>query len=388
MKFKSLKRVNLRQKSVLVRVDFNVPINQGQVVDDFRIKKTLPLIKYLKKQKVKRIILISHLGQPKNSKQKQFSLKPIALFLEKNLREKVYFFSEKIGSSLLESKLNRLNQGEICLLENIRYYPEEEANDENFAKKLASLADIYINEAFSVSHRKNASLMAITKYLPSYPGFLFEEEIKNLDRFLKSKKTPLVIILGGAKAKDKLPLMKKFLSSADYILLGGVMANTILKAHNFEIGKSVYEKDVIQEVKDIGFVKAELILPSDFRVLSKKEIKSKKIDEIEKTDIIFDLGPKSAKFYEKIILQAKTIFWNGPMGKIERPEFSLGTKKIRKGILKNQKAFTVIGGGDTLSVFKGRLPQRNNLFFSTGGGATLAYLAGQNLPGVSALMVK
>lgn len=388
MEFKSLKKANLSQKRVLVRVDFNVPINKGQVADDFRIQKTLPLINYLKRHKVKRIILISHLGQPKNSKQKKFSLKPIALFLEKILKEKVYFFPEKIGSSVLENKLDKLNQGEICLLENIRYYPAEEANDDNFAKKLASLADIYINEAFSASHRKSASLVAITKYLPSYPGFLFEEEIKNLNRFLKSKKRPIVIILGGAKIKDKLPLMEKFLPSADYVLVGGVMANTILKARNFEIGKSIYEKEVISEAKSINPQKGKLILPDDFKVLSRGKVESRKLEEIKPADIIFDIGQNSADFYEKIILQAKTIFWNGPMGKIEKPEFALGTEKIKKAILKNKKALTVIGGGDTISVFQGRLPKRNNLFFSTGGGATLAYLSGQNLAGVAALMVK
>lgn len=388
MEFKSLKKANLSQKRVLVRVDFNVPINKGQVADDFRIQKTLPLINYLKRHKVKRIILISHLGQPKNSKQKKFSLKPIALFLEKILKEKVYFFPEKIGSSVLENKLDKLNQGEICLLENIRYYPAEEANDDNFAKKLASLADIYINEAFSASHRKSASLVAITKYLPSYPGFLFEEEIKNLNRFLKSKKRPIVIILGGAKIKDKLPLMEKFLPSADYVLVGGVMANTILKARNFEIGKSIYEKEVISEAKSINPQKGKLILPDDFKVLSRGKVESRKLEEIKPADIIFDIGQNSADFYEKIILQAKTIFWNGPMGKIEKPEFALGTEKIKKAILKNKKALTVIGGGDTISVFQGRLPKRNNLFFSTGGGATLAYLSGQNLAGVAALRAK
>lgn len=388
MEFKSLKKANLSQKRVLVRVDFNVPINKGQVADDFRIQKTLPLINYLKRHKVKRIILISHLGQPKNSKQKKFSLKPIALFLEKILKEKVYFFPEKIGSSVLENKLDKLNQGEICLLENIRYYPAEEANDDNFAKKLASLADIYINEAFSASHRKSASLVAITKYLPSYPGFLFEEEIKNLNRFLKSKKRPIVIILGGAKIKDKLPLMEKFLPSADYVLVGGVMANTILKARNFEIGKSIYEKEVISEAKSINPQKGKLILPDDFKVLSRGKVESRKLEEIKPADIIFDIGQNSADFYEKIILQAKTIFWNGPMGKIEKPEFALGTEKIKKAILKNKKALTVIGGGDTISIFQGRLPKRNNLFFSTGGGATLAYLSGQNLAGVVALMAK
>lgn len=388
MEFKSLKKANLSQKRVLVRVDFNVPINKGQVADDFRIQKTLPLINYLKRHKVKRIILISHLGQPKNSKQKKFSLKPIALFLEKILKEKVYFFPEKIGSSVLENKLDKLNQGEICLLENIRYYPAEEANDDNFAKKLASLADIYINEAFSASHRKSASLVAITKYLPSYPGFLFEEEIKNLNRFLKSKKRPIVIILGGAKIKDKLPLMEKFLPSADYVLVGGVMANTILKARNFEIGKSIYEKEVISEAKSINPQKGKLILPDDFKVLSRGKVESRKLEEIKPADIIFDIGQNSADFYEKIILQAKTIFWNGPMGKIEEPEFSLGTEKIKKTILKNKKALTVIGGGDTISIFQGRLPKRNNLFFSTGGGATLAYLSGQNLAGVVALRAK
>ena len=388
MEFKSLKKANLSQKRVLVRVDFNVPINKGQVADDFRIQKTLPLINYLKRHKVKRIILISHLGQPKNSKQKKFSLKPIALFLEKILKEKVYFFPEKIGSSVLENKLDKLNQGEICLLENIRYYPAEEANDDNFAKKLASLADIYINEAFSASHRKSASLVAITKYLPSYPGFLFEEEIKNLNRFLKSKKRPIVIILGGAKIKDKLPLMEKFLPSADYVLVGGVMANTILKARNFEIGKSIYEKEVISEAKSINPQKGKLILPDDFKVLSRGKVESRKLEEIKPADIIFDIGQNSADFYEKIILQAKTIFWNGPMGKIEKPEFALGTEKIKKAILKNKKALTVIGGGDTISIFQGRLPKRNNLFFSTGGGATLAFLSGPKLAGGVALMAK
>ncbi|MDD2677995.1 MAG: phosphoglycerate kinase [Candidatus Pacebacteria bacterium] len=386
MSFKSLREADLYQKSVLVRVDFNVPVDEkGEISEDFKIRKTLPLIQYLKEKKIKRLILISHFGQPKSSRQKKkFSLKPIAGILGKILKEKIYFFPEPIGDKL-EKKIKKLEKGEICLLENIRYYKGEEKNDSGFAKKISQLGDLYINEAFSVSHRKSASLVALTRYLPSYPGFLFEEEIKNLNRLLKNPKAPLVVILGGAKVKDKLPLLKKFLLISDYVLVGGVIANTILKAWDFEIGKSVYEKESVSLAKKIGSQKAELILPGDFKVLKGKIVKTKELGNLGRQDIIFDIGENTINYYEKIILKAKTIFWNGPMGKIENKNFSQGTERIIKAILKNKKAFTVIGGGETLVSFKGRFLESSHLFFSTGGGAALSYLAGKSLPGISAL---
>jgi len=412
----------VKGKCVLMRVDFNVDLDEeGNVIDDFRIQKTLPTIKFLKEKGAEKIILISHLGQPKKNDfwTEKFTLRPIADYLEKTLKEKIHFEqSEKKGSveqgeagsyfeqsekqdnpyfcSLknfkeVKNMIDKSEKDAIWLLENIRYHEAEEKNDRDFARELSQLGDLYINEAFSVSHREVASICAITEFLPSYPGFLFEEEIKHLDNIITNSESPLVIILGGAKVEDKLPLIETFSLKADWLLIGGVIANTILKAWNFEIGNSLYEEKIIGKAKNLGSKTAELMLPGDFFVLAQnQQKKNRELGQIEKGDNILDIGQVAAYTFGKIIQKAATIFWNGPMGKIEDKKFEDGTKTIIGAILENKTAKIIIGGGDTLMAFKILKPEykiqnTDYRFFSTGGGAMLEYLAGKSLPGLKAL---
>ena len=412
----------VKEKCVLMRVDFNVDLDEeGNVIDDFRIQKTLPTIKFLKEKGAEKIILISHLGQPekKDFWTEKFTLKSIAVYLEKTLKEKIHFErSEKKGSAEqgetgsyfeqsekkgnpyfcslkdfkeIKNMIDKSEKGAIWLLENIRYHEAEEKNDRDFARELSQLGDLYINEAFSVSHREVASICAITEFLPSYPGFLFEEEIKHLDNIITNSESPLVIILGGAKVEDKLPLIETFSLKADWLLIGGVIANTILKAWNFEIGNSLYEEKIIGKAKNLGSKIAELMLPGDFFVLAQnQQKKNRELGQIEKGDNILDIGQVAAYTFGKIIQKAATIFWNGPMGKIEDKKFEDGTKTIIEAILENKTAKIIIGGGDTLMAFKILKPEykiqnTEYRFFSTGGGAMLKYLAGKPLPGLKAL---
>jgi len=389
MKYLTSEVVN--NKRVLMRVDFNVDVDEkGNVIDDFRIVKVLPTIKFLKEEGAEKIILISHLGQPTVPDQ-AFSLEPVARHLEKLLSEKIYFFHEPIDSNL-NQQIKELPSNSIILLENIRFYPGESQNDKDFAKTLSQLADLYINEAFSVSHREVASICAITEFLPSYPGFLFEEEKKRLDNIIANPESPVVIILGGAKVEDKLPLVETFSLKANWLLIGGVIANTILKAWNFEIGNSLYEEKILEKAKNLGSKTAELMLPGDFFVLTQnQQKKSRELGQIEKGDNILDIGPVAALTFRDIIKKAQTIFWNGPMGKIEDQRFKNGTQAIIEAILENKTAKIVIGGGDTLMAFKilkpeYRIQNTEYKFFSTGGGAMLKYLAGKPLPGLKALI--
>jgi len=385
---KSLKSVNISGQSVLMRVDFNVPINEGKILDDFRIQRVLPTIKFLKEKKVKRIILISHLGQPTSSDQKQFSLQPVVSCLERLLEEKVSFITTLVGKGLKE-EIEELPGNSIILLENIRFYKEEKENNKDFAKELAEIADCFVNEAFSVCHREAASLCAITEFLPSYSGILLEQELINLDRITQKAEHPLVVILGGAKIKDKISVIEKFKDKADYILLGGLMANTILKANGFCIGESLYDEGAFAQAEKMGIGKAELILPSDFMVLDKdNKMQTKESGNISESDKIFDIGPKTCNTFSRIVLKAKTVFFNGPMGKFEQEGFSNGTNKIIDAIIKNKLAFSIIGGGETITCLKSFNPKfqgSDSTFFSTGGGAMLKYLAGEPLPGLMAL---
>jgi len=385
---KSFRSVNISEQNVLMRVDFNVPVDKGKILDDFRIERVLPTIQFLRGKKAKKIILISHLGQPTSSNQKQFSLQPIAYYLEELLKQKVYFITTLIGKGLKE-EIEKLPSGSIILLENIRFYKEELENNKDFAKELAKIADCFVNEAFSVCHRKTASLCAITEFLPSYNGILLEEELTNLDKIVQKSKHPLVVILGGAKIKDKISVIEKFKDKADYILLGGLMANTILRANSFFIGKSLYDENALVQAKKMGIGKAELILPSDFKVLNREnQIEVKELGNIAEHDKIFDIGPITCETFSKIISKAKTVFFNGPMGKFEQEGFSDGTDKITNAIIENKLAFSIIGGGETITCLRSSNPKfqvSGSIFLSTGGGAMLKYLAGESLPGLVAL---
>jgi len=415
MRIKSIKNLkNLKNKTVLVRADFDVPIKQEtrnkkqetKILDDTRLKALLPTIKFLLNKKVKKIILIGHLGRPNGRVVNNLSLEPIKNYLEKllkkNTRYKIQF----------PNKFQVPNSNyKISILENIRFWPEEEKNNKKFAKNLANLADIYVNECFPTSHRKHASFDAIQDFLPSYAGLNLEQEIKNL--FLDKIKRPLVLIIGGAKIETKLPVINNFINKADYILVGGAVANNFFKTKGFEIGKSLVDKEYIKEAKGIlnfqdtrnnfqinsknqksnkknyklPITYCGLFLPID---IITQDSKIKSLNEIKSTDKILDIGPKTIILFSGIIKSARTIVWNGPMGYFEDKNFKNGTDKIAENIFKNKKAKIIIGGGETGQVIK-KLNKNNNkknIFISTGGGAMLKFLAGEKLPGLKKIYKK
>lgn len=367
----SIKEAKARFKRVLVRTDFNVPINNGRIVDDAKIKESLPTIKYLMKNKA-RIIVLSHLGRPRGTDEK-LRMQPVGERLSKLLHKRIILAEDCIGNNVKET-INRMKPGEIVLLENVRFYTEEEQNNTDFAHYLAELGDIYVNDAFSVSHRAHASIEAITHLMPAYAGLSLEKEVKELSALQKPKK-PFVVIFGGAKIRDKLPLLMKLVKRADAILVGGAMMFTFLKAQGKETGKSLFEPEQIENAKKLMKTK-KIIIPTDV-MTNKGNVACDKIKTGMKG---LDIGKETIKIYSEIIKQAKTIFWNGPMGYIEQKQYRKGSREIAKNISKN-KGTTIIGGGDTLSIAEGLKFTHK----STGGGATLEFLSGQKLPGLIAL---
>ncbi len=361
---------NLKGKTVLLRADFNVPIQNGKVRDMFRIKKALPTIEFLHK-KGARVIIVSHAGDDGAQ-----SLAPVAKVLSK--------FVPVIASTktmLSKEEVGALAKNAIVLLENIRKEDGEKKNTPAFAKKLASMADIYVNDAFSVSHRTHASIVGVPKYLPSYAGLQFEAEIKNLKIVLEKPAHPFLFILGGAKFETKAPLIKKFLKTADAVFISGALANNFFKSAGYEVGASLVEE------KDFGFgamlTNKKLLLPIDVTTLSGSEHIVKTLAHVLPNDKIMDIGPESVKLLKPIISDAKLVLWNGPTGVYE-----LGFDKQTKAILKllaNEKAKTIIGGGDTVEMVNELKLEDKFTFVSTGGGATLDYLAKGTLPGIKAL---
>ncbi len=383
MKIINEKAVN--NKTVLLRVDYNIDLDEkGKIVSDFRIRASLPTIEFLLKSGARKIVLMSHLGRPKG-KNEALSLKKIAIYLERLLNQKIVFIDDCISEVVKEKIKNE--PAKIFLLENLRFYSGEETNDPAFAKQLASIGEVYINDAFGASHRLNASVAAITDFLPSYAGFLMAKEVETLSKLKENFERPFVVVLGGAKISTKLPLINKFLNTADYILLGGGLANTIWKGWGFEIGRSLVEESMLNEAKNLGSRRAELIVPGDVRVTSdftSSKSTIKEVGDVKKEDIIVDIGSVATNCFVQIIKNAKTILWNGPMGYWENEKFREGTKKIAKAIAKN-KNFTVVGGGETLTVVEelGLLKKYN--FVSTGGGAMLEFLISDELPALKLL---
>ncbi len=351
---KSIKKLkNIKGKTVLVRVDFNVPIQDGKVEDDFRIRKALPTINYLLKKGAK-ILLITHLGKDGTE-----SLEPVI---------KKFFAISKIPKD------------KVSFFENVRKFPGEEKNDPAFAKELASMGEYYINDAFSVSHRAHASVVGIPKYLPSYSGFQLEAEVKNLSKVLKPKH-PFLFILGGAKFSTKIPLIKKYLKLADYVFIGGAILNDFLETKGYEVGKSLVD-DSVSSTKSI-LKNKKLILPGDVLVQTKNGLVNKKVNEIKKDEVIIDIGSESIKMIEQYIQKSKLILWNGPLGKYEDGGAG-ATKKILK-LVAASRAESIIGGGDTVELVNEMKMEDKFTFISTGGGATLDFLANGTLPGIKAL---
>lgn len=368
--------MNVHGKRVFCRVDFNVPLKNGEIVNDRRIREALPTINYLLKQNAI-VILATHLGRPDGKPVQELSTKPLAKRVSLLTKKPVEYIDDCIGQEV-EDKIGNLSPGEIVMLENLRFYPQEEENDENFAKALSSYADCYVNDAFGASHRKHASIYGITKYLPSSAGLLLQKETEALQSAGKQK--PYVVILGGSKLSGKLQLIKTLHKKADAILVGGAMAFTFINAAGMETGKSLVENDFVKEARKLMKTK-KIILPEDFVTDKGKQAA---YDEIPKNAACYDIGPETIKEFEIVLAQAKDVFWNGPMGKFEDEKFSKGTDDLAK-LLSKSKARVFIGGGDTITAID-RLKLYNRYHYvSTGGGAGLEFIEGKKLPGLEAL---
>jgi 3-phosphoglycerate kinase len=393
---KDLNKNQLASKRVLVRVDFNVPLNEElEVTDDTRIKAALPTIKYLTSHQAK-VILMSHLGRPKGKVVEKLRLDPVARRLKELLKQDVKKVNDCIGEEV-EKFVSNMQRGEVILLENLRFHPEEEKNDDEFSKKLASLADIFVNDAFGTAHRAHASTVGVARILPSYSGFLMAREIEVLNNLLEFPEHPFIVILGGAKISGKIEIIQNLLNIADRILIAGGMSYTCLAAKGYEVGNSLLEKYDLDVVRKI-LKKAEeegnkIILPVDLvitkEVSEKAESKTVEINNIPKGGIGVDLGDKSLAIFEREIKKAKTIFWNGPVGVFEIEKYAKGTNKIAK-ILADMhgKAVTVIGGGDSIAAIENAGLAGKMTHISTGGGASLEFLGGKKLPGIEVLPEK
>jgi len=385
-----LNEKDLTGKRVLVRVDFNVPMDkQKKITDDIRIKESLPTIKYLSEKGAK-VILVSHLGRP-DGVTEDLRLNPIARRLEELLKKKIVKLDDSIGEEV-EQAISKMNNGDIVLLENIRFYKEEEANDEQFARKLAELADIYVNDAFGTAHRAHASTAGVAQFLPAYAGFLIQKELDVMGKALKDPKRPFVAIIGGAKISTKIAVLKNLLNKVDTLIIGGGMVYTFLKAKGMEIGKSLVEDKSIDQAKvfmaqaEAG--KAKVIFAKDVVVAS--EMSEKAITKVVKVENIpadmmgVDAGPETIRIIKEVIKNAGTVVWNGPVGVFEIPKFAKGTNEIARALAES-KAVSIIGGGDSAAAVEAAGVANKITHISTGGGASLEFLEGKELPGIAVL---
>lgn len=391
MKKKTVKDIDLQGKRVLMRVDFNVPMDKGVVTDDKRIRATLPTIQYVLEQGAS-LIVMSHLGRPKGvGFEAEFSLKSASDVLAKLLNKPVKIASDCIGTEV-ESLSKNLKSGEVLMLENVRFHKEEEKNDPEFAKKLAALGEIYVNDAFGSAHRAHASTEGVAKYLPAISGFLMQQELEYLSKATMNPERPYVAILGGAKISDKIAVIENLLTKCDTLIIGGGMANTFLAAKGFNMAESLVEQTAIDTAKKIiANSGSKLLLPVDGVVGLKADPQAQpKIFDANKVPSggsMMDIGPRSIESFSNVLKNAKLVVWNGPMGVFEDPRYSEGTFAIAK-LLATCGATTVIGGGDSASAVKKAGVAKQMSHVSTGGGASLEFLEGKILPGVAALMDK
>ena len=385
--------LDIQNKKIILRLDFNVPLKDKIITDDTRITLCLPFLKKLIKKKAK-IIIISHLGRPKGIRNPALSLMPIYKYLKKTLQTNVFFFMGNFDDKV-NDKFSHLKEGEVILTENIRYFKEETNDDENFSRKLASLGDIYINDAFSCSHRKQSSIHKITKFVDkSFAGPLLKKEIDAINLVIKNKKKPVTCIIGGSKISTKINVITSLIEKINNLVIVGAMANNFLIYKNFKIGKSLIEnntKEIIEKIYDnVKKNNCEIIIPVDCVVGTsfEGEGKNRDLDQIEENEIILDSGYKTVNNIKQIINQSRTVLWNGPAGYFENKNFLNGTMSIAETISKNtqeKSLISVLGGGDTLAAIN---KSKNKLYFShlsTAGGAFLEYLEGKDLPGLSVL---
>lgn len=395
MNRKTVKDLDVAGKKVLVRVDFNVPLSKdgkNTISDDTRIRAALPTIDYLLDNKAK-VILMSHLGRPKGEANPEFALKPVADWLKDHYDDKFHFTpSPEVVDDKVKEEISKLEDGEVALLENTRYQKGETENDPEFAKKLSSLADLFVNDAFGTSHRSHASNVGVANNLDSAVGFLIEKEIEIMGKALEAPQKPFVSILGGAKVSDKIGVIENLISKVDTILIGGGMAYTFLKAQGKEIGKSLLEEDKMELslnlIKKAKENNVDILLPEDVVIADeiKEDIDTEivSIDEIPEDKEALDIGPKTAEKYAEIIKKAKTVVWNGPMGVFEVNVFSNGTKEIAKALAESD-ATTIVGGGDSALAIENAGFKDKITHVSTGGGASLEFLEGKTLPGIDCI---
>ncbi len=391
---KTVRDIDLRNKRVLVRVDFNVPLKEGKITDDTRITAALPTLRYILDQKGATLILMSHLGRPKKGPDKENSLAPVAARLSELLGKKVTLAPDCVGPAA-EGAVKGMKPGDVVLLENVRFHPEEEKNDPAFAKQLASLGDVYVNDAFGTAHRAHASTEGVAKILPGVAGFLMEKEIKFLGGVFENPAKPFVAVIGGAKVSTKIAVLESLLPRVSTMIIGGGMTFTFLKTQGHSVGTSLVEDDFAATAKSFldNARKAgvEVLLPVDHRVGTEFS-ESAKAEIVNAVDVpqdkmAMDIGPKTVAVFRDRILKAKTVVWNGPMGVFEFPEFAAGTKEIAKAVAEC-KGTTVVGGGDSVAAVNQFHLADRITHVSTGGGASLELLEGKQLPGVVALQDK
>lgn len=388
---KTVRDLDVAGKKVLVRVDFNVPLNdKGEITDDTRITASLPTIQYLLEQKAA-VILMAHLGRPKGQVKPELSLAPVAKHLGKLLGKKILFAPDCVGEAA-QAAASKLKPGHILLLENLRFHKEEEKNDMDFAEKLASLADLYVNDGFGVSHRAHASVEGVTHFLPAAAGFLLEKEIQYVGQAVTNPLHPFVAIIGGAKVSDKIGVISNLLDKVDTLLIGGGMANTFLAAHGYKMGKSLVEEDKLDLAKELLAKakknKVNMLLPTDLVMAAAfapdAEHVTEKVKNLNQAYMALDIGAETSKAYAEALADAKMIVWNGPMGVFEMDAFCKGTEAVAKAVAKS-RATSIVGGGDSVAAIEKLGLAKRITHISTGGGASLEYLEGKVLPGVAAL---
>ncbi len=391
MNKKTVRDVDVTGKRVLVRVDFNVPIQDGEVTDDTRIRAALPTIQYLIEKGAK-VILMSHLGRPKPENRDQFKMDPVAKRLSELLGRPVKKVDAVVGPEV-EKAVAEMQPGDVLLLENTRFEPGERKNDPDLARKLAALADIYVNDAFGSAHRAHASTAGVKQVRPDLPavaGFLMERELEMLGKVLSNPERPFVVVLGGAKISDKIGVLERLLGLADRVLIGGGMANTFLKAKGLEVGKSLVDEEALDEARRfLEEAGDKIVLPVDVvvadRFAADAEAQVVPVDRVPPDWMILDIGPKTVEQFAEILRQARTVFWNGPMGVFEFPRFAEGTFAIARVLAELEDAVTVVGGGDSAAAVQQAGLADKMTHVSTGGGAALEFLEGKELPGVAVL---